>query len=74
MMTPDYWKYQKACKIVHKFSMDVITKRRAVLEEKKVSLFIITIIINNDVMMMSSIIVSERRCAQRDKTKVSGLH
>ena len=37
MMTPDYWKYRRACKIVHKFSTDVIKKRRAVLKEKKVS-------------------------------------
>ena len=36
MMTPDYWRYRRACKIVHKFSMDVIKQRRAVLEEKKV--------------------------------------
>ena len=36
-MTPDFWKYRRACKIVHEFSMDVIKKRRAVLEEKKVS-------------------------------------
>ena len=34
MMTPDFWRYRRACKIVHKFSMDVIKKRRAVLEEK----------------------------------------
>ena len=38
MMTPDYWRYRRACKIVHKFSMDVIKKRRAALEEKKVRL------------------------------------
>ena len=36
MLTPSYWKYRRACQIVHKFSMDVIKKRRAILEEKKV--------------------------------------
>ena len=35
MMTRDYWENRRACKTVHKFSMDTIQKRRATLEEKK---------------------------------------
>ena len=35
-MTPSYWKYHRACQTVHGFSMDVIKKRRGILEEKKV--------------------------------------
>ena len=38
MMTPSYWKYRRACQIVHEVSMDVIKKRRAILKEKKVLL------------------------------------
>ena len=36
MMTPDYWRFRRACKTVHAFSLDVIRKRRAVLESGKV--------------------------------------
>lgn len=36
MLKPDYWRYRRACNFVHKFSMDIIQRRRAALEEKKV--------------------------------------
>jgi len=36
MLTPNYWRFRRACHIVHKFSLEVIRKRRADLEEQKV--------------------------------------
>ncbi len=35
-MKPEYWKYRSACQVVHKFSMDIIQRRRAALKDKKV--------------------------------------
>jgi len=37
MLTPNYWRFRRACQTVHKFSLEVIRKRRADLEEQKVS-------------------------------------
>ena len=36
MLTPNYWRFRRACQTVHKFSLEVIRKRRADLEEQKV--------------------------------------
>jgi len=36
MLTPNYWRFRRACQTVHKFSLEVIQKRRADLEEQKV--------------------------------------
>ena len=36
MMSPSYWQFRRTCNTVHKFSLEVIQKRRAALEEKKV--------------------------------------
>ena len=36
-LMPESKKFKRSCKLVHKFSMDVIKKRRAELDEKKVS-------------------------------------
>jgi len=35
MLTPNYWRFRRACQTVHKFSLEVIRKRRADLEEQK---------------------------------------
>ena len=37
MLTREGWQFRRACSTVHRFSEDVIRKRRAALEEKKVS-------------------------------------
>ena len=37
-LMPASRRFRKACDLVHKFAMDVITKRRAALEERKVFL------------------------------------
>ena len=34
MLTPNYWRFRRACQTVHKFSLEVIHKRRADLEQK----------------------------------------
>ena len=36
MMSPDYWRFRRSCATVHRFSMEVIQKRRAALKEMKV--------------------------------------
>ena len=36
MLTPNYWRFKRACRTVHEFSLEVIRKRRADLEELKV--------------------------------------
>ena len=47
-LTPSYYKNKAACKIVHKFSMDIIKQRRAELVVC-IKLLIIIIIINNNI-------------------------
>ena len=36
MLTPNYWRFKRACDTVHKFSLEVIQKRREALQEQKV--------------------------------------
>ena len=35
-LMPDSWRFNKLCNLVHKFSMDIIKKRRKELKNKKV--------------------------------------
>ena len=35
-LMPDSWRFKKLCNLVHKFSMDIIKKRREELKKKEV--------------------------------------